>query len=79
VPGLGPSLIRTLVPVLVTLLGPWAARWLGIEATQLEQALSVALGAAYYLLVRLLEQRLPRMGWLLGYPQQPTYEPRHAA
>jgi hypothetical protein len=79
VPNLGPSLIRTLVPLLVTLLGPFAARGLGIDAAQLEQVVSVVLGAVYYLLARLVEQQWPRLGWLLGYPKPPVYEPGNAA
>lgn len=70
---LGPSLIRTLVPILVTLLGPLAARWLGIDSEQLAAALGVLLGAVYYLVVRLIERRHPNAGLLLGQRGAPTY------
>jgi hypothetical protein len=75
---LGPSLIRTAVPLLVTLLGPYAARWLGWDAGQLEQFLGVVLGAVYYLAVRLAERRWPAAGVLLGVPRAPVYAARHA-
>lgn len=74
---LWPSLVRTAVPLLVTLLGPYAAQWLGWDSVQLEQALGVVLAAAYYLLVRLLERRWPAAGVLLGVPRAPVYAARH--
>lgn len=66
------SLIRTYTPVLVG--------WL-IGVGLLPSSLSDEAGAAltgliigaYYLLVRLLESRWPKLGWLLGAPKAPTY------
>ncbi len=77
---LGPSIVRTLVPLLVTLIGPWVAENMGIDGATLTSVLSVVLAGVYYLAVRLLELHVaPRFGWALGWPAAPAYEPRHAA
>jgi hypothetical protein len=68
------SLIRTLVPILVTLTGPWAAEWLGLSSGQVAAAAGALVGAVYYLLVRLAERYWsPRFGWLLGRAGAPVY------
>lgn len=72
-----PSLIRTYVPILV---GQVAA-WLALKGVQLDDATVVAataalgglLSAIYYLLVRLLEQKFPQLGILLGSAKKPEY------
>lgn len=82
------SLIRTLVPIVAgTLLALLARAGLGIDVAGQE-----ALGAwfeslfigVYYLVVRLVETKVPQVGWLLGLAQTPdSYTPaddgpRHA-
>ena len=76
-----PSLIRTYVPILV---GQVAA-WLALKGVQLDEqtvlAAATALGgiisALYYLAVRLLEQKFPQLGILLGSTKKPEYtEPK---
>ena len=72
-----PSLIRTYVPILV---GQVAA-WLALKGVQLDDATIVAstaalgglLSAVYYLVVRLLEQKFPQLGILLGSTKKPEY------
>lgn len=72
-----PSLIRTYVPILV---GQVAA-WLALKGVQLDDATVVAataalsglLSAVYYLVVRLLEQKFPQLGILLGSAKKPEY------
>jgi hypothetical protein len=70
---LGPSLVRTLVPFLVALLGPKALEWFGIGADDLSAALTVAVGGVYYAVVRVAETYLPKAGLLLGWAKQPSY------
>lgn len=67
------SILRTLVPWLVALLGPAALNWLGLTEATLSGVLTVGIGAIYYLIVRLLEQVHPKFGVLLGVPAEPTY------
>lgn len=76
------SLVRTLVPFLVgwllslPLAGPVLDTF-GVSgdqaAARLSAALTVALGAAWYALARLIEHRWPKAGVLLGVPSSPTY------
>jgi hypothetical protein len=77
VASIGPALIRTAVPLLVALLVQWAARRdLVIDsATQsaIISILSTLSGAVYYAVVRFLERRWPKAGWLLGSPHVPYY------
>lgn len=73
-----PSLIRTWTPILV---GQVAA-WLALKGVNLDAdtvvAASTALGgvisALYYLAVRLLEQKFPQLGILLGSTKKPEYQ-----
>lgn len=69
------SITRTLVPMLVALLGPWVAQYLGVGDNDLGTVLTIVIAAAYYVLARLLEQYVPAAGWLLGVPKAPTYAP----
>lgn len=72
-----PNLIRTYVPWLVCwIVG--ALTWIGVNVTDEQQAMLVAListiaGVLYHLLVRLLERRWPRLSVLLGSKEQPAY------
>lgn len=73
-----PSVVRTGVPVLVGVVVSLAASK-GIHVSaELEAQLVVLLGAAagsiYHWVVRLLEERWPRFGWLLGFARAPHYE-----
>ena len=70
-----PSLVRTVVPLVVGFLITQALRlgWHLDEATATD-AVTAVLSAAYYALARLLETKLgPRWGWLLGYASAPLY------
>lgn len=72
------SLIRTIVPVLVASGLTWLSVRSGLvldEDTSAQVVVAVT-GAAvtlYYGIVRLLEQRYPWFGVLLGSRKQPTY------
>lgn len=77
------SLIRTYVPVAVGALIAWFLT-LGLELDPETEAGLVTgftglIIAVYYTLVRLLEQRWPWVGALLGSTRQPQYQGAHAA
>lgn len=72
------SLIRTHVPILVGTLISWLATK-GLEldestAAGLIAALTGALISVYYIVVRTLERKFPRVGVLLGVPTTPEYK-----
>lgn len=72
--GLGPSLVRTLVPIII---GPVVAR-LGInpeDPTVLLLA-SGTISYLYYVLVRVLETKAPQLGYFLGVAKSPVYSPK---
>ena len=75
---LGPSIIRTVVPLIVAgIVSQLAKR--GIDAGPHQEVIAQAVGAlvaaAYYGAVRLLETHVkPRLGWLLGSAKAPTYD-----
>ena len=70
---LAPSIIRTLVPIIVGAVGGYEATYLGATPAQQTAIATVAAGGLYYLLVRLLEHRWPALGVLLGVPSAPVY------
>lgn len=68
------SWIRTTVPVIVGALVAWLQP-LGIELDTVG-AITVAtifFTSVYYAGARLLEQKYPQFGWLLGVPRAPKY------
>lgn len=71
------SLIRTNVPIVVGAFIAWMIS-LGITVPEgseepLIVALTAALIAGYYFLVRLLEKKWPAFGFLLGTRKEPAY------
>jgi hypothetical protein len=72
---LAPSMIRTLVPMIVGAIGGYEATYLGLTPSQQTAYTTVAVGGLYYALVRLLEHRWPSLGILLGVPMAPVYTP----
>lgn len=71
------SLIRTWVPIIVGALVAYLVSF-GIELdvdaqTGLVVFLTAFLQGAYYLIVRVLERRYPKLGLLLGSESQPKY------
>ena len=75
----GTSMIRTVVPIVVGLIVALAAK-AGFNVTSASITPVVASGAAavYYVAVRMLELRWPRLGLLLGSATQPVYVPSSA-
>jgi hypothetical protein len=73
-----PSFIRTLVPFIVGFIVAQLTDF-GIEVTPEEAAtigsfVTVVSGYVYYFIVRVIEQRYPKAGILLGVAKQPTYK-----
>jgi len=70
----GRSLIRTIVPVLVGSLIVWfAARGVDIDKNTVLPAVDAIVVAAYYGVVRWVETKWPKAGWMLGVPGAPSY------
>ena len=82
---IGPSTIRTIVPMIVgLLLAALAPRGLAVPESVATEVVTVVVTGVYYGLARVAEVRLsPLWGWLLGLPKAPTYanvteyDPRH--
>lgn len=72
---LGPSLIRTAVPVAVGwLVSLPVVAALGVDSSAWTTLITSLATIVYYVAVRLVERFvLPEVGWLLGYPSAPTY------
>ena len=71
---LPPSIVRTLVPLIVAWLLSWLPAELALTEGQLGTAVTLALAAVYYIAVRLVEVYVsPRVGVLLGSRQAPVY------
>lgn len=70
--------LRTYVPVGIGLVLTLLARKYGVViddtiSTSATVGLSGVVVAAYYAVVRGLEAKFPKLGWLLGFKGQPTY------
>lgn len=78
---LGPSLIRTVVPVAVGwLISLPVVAALGVDSSVWTTLVTALATIVYYVAVRLIERFvLPEIGWLLGYPSEPVYAPPPAA
>jgi hypothetical protein len=77
---LAASIVRTVVPVLIGGVLGWLAT-LGIDFDQAtdegivraaETLITALVTIAYYVLVRIIEQRFPQLGILLGLPKAPV-------
>lgn len=74
------SIIRTYVPIGVSLLAAWLAAKLGVILDEDTKASAVAafvgiFNALYYALIRYIEIKVPKVGWLLGLAKMPGYAP----
>ena len=72
---IGPSIIRTIVPMIVgLLLAALARRGLAVPESVATEVVTVVVTGVYYGLARVAEVRLsPLWGWLLWLPKAPTY------
>lgn len=72
------SIIRTIVPIVVGSVTAWLVSR-GIEVndevqTQFTNGLTGLISAGYYVVVRLIERRVPWVGAFLGRRATPTYD-----
>lgn len=76
VAGIGTSIVRTLVPLIVgALIGAAAKVGLDLDDGAIASAVTVIVTTGYYALVRVLETGIgPAWGWLLGVAKPPQYE-----
>lgn len=69
------SLIRTIVPIVAGAVISWLALVnLDIDTegqAALASLLTAALTGAYYLVIRIIETKVPQVGWLLGLAKTP--------
>lgn len=72
------SVLRTYVPIGVGFVLTLLARKYDVVindtvSTSLTTGLAALVAAVYYALVRLLEAKVPQLGWLLGFAVTPQY------
>jgi len=71
------SIVRTIVPVIVGSIASFlATKGIDLDAATLAGLSAFLAGlfsAVYYLIVRLLEQKFPQLGLLLGSKKTPEY------
>lgn len=69
-----PSVLRTLVPLIYAMLvRAGVVEWLDPNDMFLTNFLTVLFTALFYIVLRVAEQHWDKIGWLLGYAQQPVY------
>ena len=69
------SMIRTFVPVVVGLiLSALAQIGVKVDPGTIAGAVDAIFIGGYYAIVRFLESKSPKLGWLLGLPSEPHYE-----
>lgn len=71
------SVVRTVVPFIVGFILSFLASQ-GIEASpefiaNITGLLTFVFGALYYIVVRILAAKFPKLEWLLGSPKKPEY------
>ena len=73
--GIGTSIVRTFVPIVVALLVRAGAKvGLDLDPGLFLEVVTVIITTIYYVVVRLLETRVaPIWGWLLGVAKVPAY------
>ena len=69
-----PSVLRTVVPVVVGYLLTLGVISSSVDEPTLTTAVTGVVTVAYYVVVRLVETYVsPKFGWLLGYAKTPEY------
>lgn len=67
---LSTSIIRTYIPLLVG----WIVAQLSSASIEIDPVtVTTVVTAVYYAIVRALEAKFPKVGWLLGKASPPTY------
>lgn len=72
------SIIRTTIPYIVGAIGTFLVN-LGVDFSpelqfQLGSLLTFAFGTLYYVIVRYIARKHPKLEWLLGVPVKPEYK-----
>lgn len=71
------SAVRTVVPYVIGAVVAWLGnKGLHVNSAQVASATAIVtfgVGSVYYVLVRFLESKVPKLGFLLGVPSKPTY------
>jgi len=71
----GAAIVRTVVPFIAAWIVAKGAEFgLDVDSGQVTAAATTVLGSAWYVVARVLEQRWPNAGFLLGSRKQPHYE-----
>jgi hypothetical protein len=68
------SISRTLVPLVYVLLLKAGAAKLGVDDATTQALAALIVTGAIYVTVRVVEQRWPMVGIVLGWPKSPTYD-----
>jgi len=70
----GTSIVRTVTPFVVGTAVAWAAKvGFDLDTETVTPIATIAIGAAYYAVVRKIEESKPEVGKLLGKAVQPVY------
>jgi len=70
----GTSVVRTVVPFIVGTVIAWGVKaGLDLDATAVTPIATIVVGAAYYAIVRKIEDNHPEVGKLLGKAAAPVY------
>ena len=70
----GAAVIRTVAPYVTAAIVAWLVeRGIDADPGQVSAAIVTIGGSLWYAFVRVLEQKFPKAGWLLGSPKTPTY------
>ena len=76
---LSKSLVRTIVPIIIgALVSALALAGLEVDPGALEPGVYAIVSAAYYALIRVLEERWPKVGKLLGTQGKPDYKAKNS-
>lgn len=69
-----PSVLRTLVPMIYAfLVHKGVVAWFGFDEALTNNAITVVVTVLFYIVLRVAERYWDKIGWLLGYGQQPVY------
>lgn len=69
-----PSVLRTTVPIIYALLArKGVVEWLGVDDALVNNLLAGFVTVVFYVILRVAERHWDKIGWLLGYAQQPVY------
>jgi hypothetical protein len=69
-----PAVLRTTVPLIYAfLVHRGVVDWLGINSSMANNVITIGVTVIFYVVLRLAEQHWDKIGWLLGYAQQPVY------